>query len=98
MSGGRYISKRLSNMFSESLTYDSAACRDNIGHQAALTHREREILRLAGEDYSTKEIAGSLSISFSTVETHRKKIIRKMGVRSLIGALDIAYKRGLLEV
>ena len=50
--------------------------------QALLTPREREVLRLFGHGLRTKEIAVRLGISVKTVETHRRHIQRKLGLRS----------------
>jgi len=48
-----------------------------------LTAREREIVQLLMEGYSSKEIAQTLGISVKTVETHRSKLMRKIGVHSI---------------
>jgi DNA-binding NarL/FixJ family response regulator len=47
------------------------------------TDRELSILKLIGKGYSSKEIASELSISFNTVETHRKNLIKKYNVNSM---------------
>lgn len=57
---------------------------------SVLTHREREILRLAVSGEGNKNIAKRLDISLRTVEVHRAHIVKKLGVRSigeLLGAL-----------
>lgn len=46
-----------------------------------LTEREREILLLICQEYSTKEISSRLSLSDRTVENHRAKIMEKTGVK-----------------
>ena len=48
----------------------------------APTKRELEILDLIGEGYSTKQIADKLFISISTVETHRRHLLRKLQVKN----------------
>jgi DNA-binding CsgD family transcriptional regulator len=47
-----------------------------------LTAREKEILHLTAEGLSQQEIAGRLFIDRRTVETHRRNLRRKLGVRS----------------
>lgn len=47
-----------------------------------LSDRELEILRLITHDKSSKAIADELSISYRTVETHRRNIFKKLGVRN----------------
>ena len=51
---------------------------------ATLTEREREVLALAVEGHSNKEIARLLGISFRTVEHHRSHIMLKTGVSNLL--------------
>ena len=52
------------------------------GDIARLSRREFEIFRMIGRGLSTKEIAAAASISPQTVETHRKKIAAKLGLRA----------------
>ena len=52
-----------------------------------LTERETEVLRLLGEGWSKREIAGRLFISPNTVKTHVQSCYRKLGVTSRDGAL-----------
>ncbi len=60
---------------------------ENLGlhnRLATLTGREREVLRLAVDGHSNKEIARCLGISFRTVEHHRSHIMLKTGVCNLL--------------
>jgi LuxR family transcriptional regulator, maltose regulon positive regulatory protein len=52
-----------------------------------LTERETEVLRLLGEGWSKREIAGRLFVSPNTVKTHVQSCYRKLGVTSRDGAL-----------
>lgn len=52
------------------------------GSTEKLSQREAEILRMIGQGMSTKEIATTACISQNTVETHRKKIAAKLGIRA----------------
>jgi DNA-binding NarL/FixJ family response regulator len=62
-----------------------------------LTTREREIFELAVSGVSNQEIAVQLSISRRTVETHRGRIMRKLGVHSVSDLVRIAARLGLLD-
>jgi two-component system response regulator NreC len=61
-----------------------------------LTEREREVLRLVAEGYTTQEIAQQLVLSPKTVETHRAHIMDKLGLRSRSELVRYALRKGLL--
>jgi two-component system response regulator NreC len=63
---------------------------------ASLTAREREIFGLCVAGLASKEIARQLLISPRTVETHRARILRKLGVRSAVDLVRLAARHGLL--
>ena len=62
----------------------------------ALSEREGEILRLVADGLSNREIAEQLFLSRYTVESHVKRVYRKLAVSSRIGAVREARSRGLL--
>jgi len=47
-----------------------------------ITPKEREVLHLIADGLSSKEIARRLSISFYTVQTHRKNMLAKVGAKN----------------
>ena len=59
-----------------------------------LTNREADVLRLVVKGFSTIQIAESLSVSVNTIETHRKAIYRKMGVKRVGEAIRVAQEQG----
>lgn len=63
-----------------------------------LTERQREVLRLIAEGYSTKEIANTLGISAKTVETHRAQIMEKLDIYDTVGLVKFAIKTGLIKL
>ena len=67
------------------------------GHHAALTKREKEILKLIAEEYTGPEMSAHLHISLNTVETHRKNLVAKLGVKGSIGLVKYAIKHGLVD-
>lgn len=62
-----------------------------------LSPREIEILTLICKEYSNSEIAEKLFLSISTVETHRKNLIAKLGVNNTVGLVKFALKNKLIE-
>lgn len=50
-----------------------------------LSIREREVLVLVAQGLSSKQIADKLNISIHTVNSHRKNVTRKTGIRSVAG-------------
>lgn len=62
-----------------------------------ITNREREILELLSKEYTNEKIAAALSISYRTVETHRKNLMHKTRSHNLAGLLKYAYSHKLLN-
>ena len=62
-----------------------------------LSEREKEIVKLFAEGFSTEEISQKLFISFNTVNTHRRNIFTKLDVHKRHGLVAKAYKDGLHE-
>jgi len=62
-----------------------------------LTPREREVVKLVAEAYSSEQIAGLLVISPKTVERHRENILAKLGLRDRVELTRYAIRHGLVE-
>ncbi|MEU2267922.1 helix-turn-helix transcriptional regulator [Streptomyces olindensis] len=61
----------------------------------ALTDREREILVAIGQGWTNGEIAAHFVVAESTVKSHVRSILAKIGARDRIQAVIIAYDLGL---
>lgn len=63
-----------------------------------LTERELEILKLISEEKSSREIGDELNISFRTVDTHRKNLLKKTNTRTVIGLLKFGVHHSLISM
>ncbi|MEO5685600.1 MAG: response regulator transcription factor [Chitinophagaceae bacterium] len=93
--GGTYFSKEIDiisdNDFRSTLTLEEKRVAE------ILSKREIEILTLICKEFSNIEIAEQLFLSVSTIETHRKNIIAKLGVNNTVGLVRFAIKNKLIE-
>jgi len=93
--GGTYFSKEIdvisNHDFRNTITID-----DSKVHQI-LSKREIEVLKLVCKEYSNTDIAEKLFLSVSTVETHRKNLIAKLGVHNTVGLVKYALKNNLID-
>ncbi len=64
---------------------------------ASLSEREREILLLIAEGSSNQQIAERLSVTTSTVQTHRAHILEKLGLQSTADIIKYAIQHGLIS-
>lgn len=75
---------------------DPASTAHSQSTLQALTHRERQILKLIAEGYKNKEIAGCLSLSAKTVEKHRANVMSKLKLHTASALTAFAIQNGLL--
>ena len=79
---------------------NESVLKDYVDHistaqSSILTAREREVLQLVAEGKTTSEIAAALHVSVKTVESHRKQVMDKLGIRSVAGLTKFALREGL---
>jgi two-component system, NarL family, response regulator NreC len=93
--GGSYFSKEIDILsvddFRNTITIHDTRIED------ILSKREIEVLQLVCKEYSNVAIAEQLFLSVSTVETHRKNLIAKLGVNNTVGLVKFALKNKLIE-
>ena len=77
-----------------------AALEQALGGEAelsVLTPRQKEILQLIAEGYSTREIAGLLDISAKTIETHRANLMERLDIHDVPGLVRLAIRARLVS-
>jgi len=61
-----------------------------------LSEREKEILQLIAQEYTTREISEKLFISYRTAENHRYNLLQKLDVKNTVGLVKAAIQLGLI--
>lgn len=89
--GSTYLSPKVSRFIVQAYLENKNSSSD------LLTPREREVLQLVAEGKITKEIAVLLGISVKTAESHRTKIMSKLGTHGVAGLVRYAVRRGLVQ-
>lgn len=69
---------------------------DSFVKTQSLTQREKEIITLLAKEKSSQEIADALFISIYTVNTHRKNILHKLGIKNTAGLMKFASENNLV--
>lgn len=90
LEGENYFSPRIKQVLMEAMF--SAKSKPEI----SLSKRETEVLKLIAQEFTTQEIADQLFLSKHTIESYRKNLISKLGVRNLAGLTRYAVEKGLL--
>jgi len=91
--GDNFFCDDVRNVLINMDSYHSSELREET---PSLSRREKEILKLIIKENTTKEIASQLFIGQSTVETHRKNLLKKLRVKNTAGLVRLAYETNLL--
>jgi DNA-binding NarL/FixJ family response regulator len=95
LDGESYISPAVAGKVLEGYLNDRRKLKARSAWDS-LTQREKEVLKLVGEGYMNKEIAGYLCISVKTVEKHRSNIMQKLDVHTASALTALAIAKGLV--
>ena len=90
--GGTYFGPAVASLLRNVVASPGASSSSDF-----LTDREREILQLVAESYSTKEIAAKLNISVKTVDHHRTTLMRQLNLHDVASLTRYALEIGLIE-
>lgn len=94
--GRMYLCPKSSEVLA--LDYVGGGHDSGQGEKKHFTNREIEIIRLLAEGYTTKRLAEELGISANTADTHRSRILSKLGTRSIAVLTRYAIREGLISV
>jgi len=92
-----YCAAIIEQMRDESIDISSVKSENFIFENVELSERESQIISLIAEGYTNTQIAVILYISNHTVNTHRKNIMKKLGVNNTAGIVMYAVKVNLVK-
>jgi DNA-binding NarL/FixJ family response regulator len=92
--GGSSFSPAVASQLREQLVAPVAHAGDT--DLTLLTDRERQVLQLIAEGRSNKEVAAVLEVGVSTVDSHRKHILEKLGLHNTADLVRFAVRHGLV--
>jgi DNA-binding NarL/FixJ family response regulator len=94
--GKSFFSPRISRILAEDYVR-TLKQRNAVDTYDLLTSREREIIQLLAEGKTNKEVATLLNISVYTVETHRNKILQKLGLHNAAEIVLYAVRKRIIS-
>ncbi|WP_299617672.1 response regulator transcription factor [uncultured Tenacibaculum sp.] len=90
LSGKKFFSRKIKDVYFQKKQEEE---KDKI----KLTKREIDVITLIAKEHTTQEIADKLFLSKHTIESYRKTLISKLGVRNLAGLTRYAIKKKYIE-
>ncbi len=93
--GSRFLSSPISDTIQEGPLHSDASSDDDPFE--SLSPREKEVMKLIAEGYTSAEIGKILFITDKTVEKHRVKLMKKLNARNLAGLVRLAIKYHLVD-
>jgi len=95
MKGETYYSRWLVPIISSLLKMAHLQLKLKAAH---FTESQLEVIRLMCQGYTSKEIAGKLPLSYATVETYRRIILEKAGVKNSVELAVYAIQHGIYKI
>ncbi|NBB29229.1 response regulator transcription factor [Cellulophaga sp. BC115SP] len=95
--GQKYFSEKIVKKLAEIPNPENPSGYSTLNDEVPLTPRELEIVRLVLQNKSSVEISEKLFLALNTVHTHRRNLMKKIGVNTSIGLMQWAIKHGLVE-
>ncbi len=94
-----YLSKNINHsIIKEWIEGSSIRGSEELPGSAALTEREKSVMKLLAEGYTNKQVARFFHISSKTVETHRYRIMGKLELENFAALVKYAIKSGMVDL
>lgn len=95
LAGRTFVTPELTSALLQASGRDPHHAEDPV---AAMTPRQREVLRLFADGRTAKEIGVELGISARTVETHKYELMRTLGLKTSAELVHFAIRHGIVEI
>ena len=95
--GQSYFSKEVTQTIMKGLMKQRKSSNKSSAFFPKISRREKEVLKLIIEEFTTQEIAEKLFISLKTVESHRSSLLAKLNARNSAGLVRIALENNILD-
>jgi DNA-binding NarL/FixJ family response regulator len=96
--GKKYLSSEITGVVIDDFLLGGGSSEEVATAASQLSPREREVLQLIAEGWSTKQIASHLYVSIKTIETHRRQIMKKLDLHSIADLTKYAIREGLTSI
>ena len=96
VAGGRfYLCSKVSKYIVQGFLGKTTARKRDV---TGLTPKEKEVLQLIAEGYSSKQIAKTFNLSLNTIHVHRNNIMKKLGIHKQAELVRYAIKEGIAQL
>ena len=95
--GKKYLSPEITGVVIDDFLLGGVS-EEGANATSPLSPREREVLQLIAEGWSTKQIASHLYVSIKTIETHRRQIMKKLDLHAIADLTKYAIREGLTSI
>ena len=96
--GKEYYGESVSRTLMKKYLSTSKSKKESNKKEVFLTDREKEILKLIAEGFTSQEIGEKLFLSHYTIENHRKNMIQKMGLKNTTVLVKYAIENGIISL
>lgn len=95
--GQSYFSDEVTETIMKGLVNQRTGTKKSSALTPKISRREKDVLELIMKEHTTQEIADTLFISLKTVESHRRSLLTKLGVRNTAGLVRVAIENQLIK-